>query len=248
MKLSPDQRPILLAAATAVALLLVSGGAYRLLAGYLDRPTDSVPMPRGTLAKALPLRIGEWQGKERPVEEAVVEGADCDDYISRTYSRGAEVVQLWVAYGVRARDLMPHRPEVCYPGNGYTLEDSGSLELPIGGGRNLECRTYQFSRGGFGAGRMTVLNYYLVDGQYSPDVSLLRSKALRGSGGIRYMAQVQVVASGGGGSASDAASRSVQAFAVDSAAALRGVMPDVAKIQPPVATGLDSAGGRGAAQ
>ena len=185
MRLSADQRPILLAAATAVALLLMSGGAYRLLAGYLDRPTDSVPMPRGTLAKALPLRIGEWQGKEKPVEEAVVEGADCDDYISRTYARSAEAVQLWVAYGVRARDLMPHRPEVCYPGNGYTLEDTRPVELPIGGGQKLECRTYQFSRGGLGAGPMTVLNYYIVDGQYSPDVSLLRSKALRGSAGIR---------------------------------------------------------------
>lgn len=248
MRLSAEQRPILLAAATAVALLLVSGGAYRLLAGYLDRPTDSVPMPRGTLAKALPLRIGEWQGKEKPVEEAVVKGADCDDYISRTYSRGAEVVQLWIAYGVRARDLMPHRPEVCYPGNGYTLEDSRPLELPIGGGRNLECRTYQFSRGGLGAGPMTVLNYYIVDGQYSPDVSLLRSKALRGSGGIRYMAQVQIVASGGGGSASDAASRSVRAFAVDSAEAIRGRMPDAVNTQPPVATGLERKNTEGSAQ
>jgi EpsI family protein len=239
MRLSKDQRPILLAAATAIALLLVSGGAYRLLAGYLDRPTDSVPLARGTLAKAFPMQIGGWQGTERPVEEAVVKGADCDDYISRAYVRGAESVHLWVAYGVRARDLMPHRPEVCYPGNGYTLEDSRSLELPLGGGRNLECRTYQFSRGGFGAGPMTVLNYYIVDGQYSPDVSLLRSKALRGSAGVRYMAQVQIVASGGGGSASEAASRAVCAFAVDSAEAIRGVMPDAAKTPPQVATDLD---------
>jgi EpsI family protein len=237
MRLSKEQRSILLAAATAVALLLVSGVGYRLLAGYLNRPTDSVPIPRGTLAKALPLQIGGWQGKEKPVEEAVIEGADCDDYISRTYVRGNMVVQLWIAYGVRARDLMPHRPEVCYPGNGYTLEDTRPVELPIGGGQQLECRTYQFSRGGFGAGPMTVLNYYIVDGQYSPDVTLLRSKALGGSAGIRYMAQVQIVASGGG-AASGAASRSVQAFAVDSAEAIRGLMPDAAKTQPPVATGL----------
>ena len=238
MRLSKEQRSILPAAATAVALLLVSGVGYRLLAGYLDRPTDSVPMPRGTLAKAFPLQIGGWQGKEKPVEESVVERADCDDYISRTYVRGAEAVQLWIAYGVRARDLIPHRPEVCYPGNGYTLEDTRAVELPIGGGHQLECRTYQFSRGGLGAGLMTVLNYYIVDGQYSPDVSLLRSKALSGSAGIRYMAQVQIVASGGGGAASGAASRSVQAFAVDSAEAIRGLMPDAAKTQPPVATGL----------
>jgi EpsI family protein len=239
MRLSPDQRPILLAAATAAALMLISGGAYRLAAAYLDRPTDSVPLARGTLAKAFPMQIGGWQGRERPVEEAVVKGADCDDYISRTYARSAESVQLWVAYGVRARDLMPHRPEVCYPGNGYTLEDSRSLELPIGSGQKLDCRTYQFSRSGFGAGQMIVLNYYIVDGQCSPDVSLLRSKALRGSGGIRYMAQVQVVASGGEGAGLKAAYQAVRAFAVDSAEAIRRVMPDAGGTPPPVATDVD---------
>jgi EpsI family protein len=248
MRLSADQRPFLLAAATAVALMLVSGGAYRLAAAYLDRPTDSVPLARGTLSKALPMQIGGWQGTERPVEEAVVKGADCDDYISRTYARGAEVVQLWVAYGVRARDLMPHRPEVCYPGNGYTLEDSRSLELPIGAGQKLECRTYQFSRGGFGDGQMTVLNYYIVDGQYSPDVSLLRSRATRGSSAIRYMAQVQIVASKGQGSASRTAAQAVRAFAIDSAAALRGVMPDAAQTPPPVAAGLDRKPAEGSAR
>jgi EpsI family protein len=248
MRLSPDQRPILLAAAVAATLMLSSGGAYRLAAAYLDRPTDSVPLARGTLAKAFPLQIGGWQGRERPVEEAVVEGADCDDYISRAYARGAESVQLWVAYGVRARDLMPHRPEVCYPGNGYTLEDSHSLELPIGNGQKLDCRTYQFSRGGFGAGQMIVLNYYIVDGQYSPDVSLLRSRAMRGSSAIRYMAQVQVVASGGEGAGLKAAAQAVRAFAIDSAAALRSVMPDAAQTPPPVATGLDRKPTEGSAQ
>ena len=143
---------------------------------------------------------------------------------------------------------MPHRPEVCYPGNGYTLEDTRPVELPIGGGQKLECRTYQFSRGGLGAGPMTVLNYYIVDGQYSPDVSLLRSKALRGSAGIRYMAQVQVVATGGEGSGSKAASQAVRAFAVDSAEAIRGVMPDAVSTQPPVATSLDRTPTEGSAQ
>jgi hypothetical protein len=40
----------------------------------------------------------------------------------------------------------------------------------------------------------------------------------------------------------------VRAFAVDSAEAIRGVMPDAAQTPPPVATGLDSAGGQAAAQ
>jgi EpsI family protein len=213
--------------------LLASGMGYRLLAQYLDRPSDSVPLPRGTLARGLPLQIGGWQGKEVPVEESVLQAADCNDYVSRAYVRRDEPVRLWIAYGVRARDLTPHRPEVCYPGAGWTLDDTRSVELPLGGGRPLECRLYRFSRGGFGSGEMVVLNYYIVDGQYCPDVSLLRSKAARGTSGIRYMAQVQITSSANGRLTPETAGRSVQAFAADSAQAIRAVMPDAPTAGPP---------------
>jgi len=228
-----DRRPLVAAAAAAVILLLASGMGYRLLAQYLDRPSDSVPLPRGTLARGLPLQIGGWQGKEVPVEESVLQAADCNDYVSRAYVRRDEPVRLWIAYGVRARDLMPHRPEVCYPGAGWTLDDTRSAELPLGGGRPLECRLYRFSRGGFGSGEMAVLNYYIVDGQYCPDVSLLRSKAARGTSGIRYMAQVQITSSANGRLTPETAGRSVQAFAADSAQAIRAVMPDAPTAGPP---------------
>jgi hypothetical protein len=80
---------------------------------------------------------------------------------------------------------------------------------------------------------MVVLNYYIVDGQYCPDVSLLRSKAARGTSGIRYMAQVQITSSANGRLTPETAGRSVQAFAADSAQAIRAVMPDAPTAGPP---------------
>lgn len=226
MKLTQEQRPILIAAIVAASLLLLSGASFRLTAAYLDRPGDSAPLPRGTLTKALAMDLNGWEGRDKPVEESVVEAADCDDCVSRTYTRRGESVLLWIAYGVRARDLMPHRPEVCYPGAGWTLDDSRPIEVPLGGAQPLDCQVYKFSRAGFGSGDMVVLNYYIVDGQYSPDVSLLRSKASRGTSAVHYMAQVQIVTSAGGRGNPDAAEESVRAFAADSAKAIRGMMPD----------------------
>lgn len=225
MKPTVNRQAITVAAIVAVSLLLLAGGAYRMLAAHLARPAGTVLFERGTLARRLSTEIGEWRGKDKDVKETIVQAADCDDYVSRIYRRGGEAVQLWIAFGVHARDLMPHRPEVCYPGNGWTLQDTEAVTLPIEGFRDLECRLYRFTGGTMGAATMTVLNYYIVDGQYSPDVSLLRAKAWRGQGGIRYMAQIQIVCSSGARAAIEAAEQAVQAFGAASAEPILACMP-----------------------
>jgi EpsI family protein len=224
MSRTVDKKGLIIAATVATALFVASGIAYRALAAYLDRPAEGARLARGTLEGRFPLEIGAWTGKPVPIEDAIVEAADCDDYISRGYSRGSQAVSLWVAYGVRARDLMPHRPEVCYPGNGFTLVDSNSLEVPLADGTPLACRVYQFARGDLGGPRIAVLNYYIVDGRYSPDVSLLRSEAWRGQGAIRYMAQVQITAPVTTGGASGLGA--VREFAAVAGPAIRAIMPD----------------------
>jgi hypothetical protein len=65
-----------------------------------------------------------------------------------------------------------------------------------------------------------VLNYYIVDGQRCHDVSLLRSKAWRGSGTIRYVAQVQIATSAMVNLNASSAEKKVCVFAVDSASSI----------------------------
>jgi hypothetical protein len=132
---------------------------------------------------------------------------------------------------------MPHRPEVCYPGNGWTLKDTRYVNLPLDDGTQLQCRILQFSRG-MSTENITVLSYYLVDGQYSPDVSLLRSKSWAGQSGIDYMAQVQVTCPGRGQLSPDSSVKAVSTFAADSARAIcdlftrSGEDPNKADTQP----------------
>jgi EpsI family protein len=228
------RRSVLVAGAGTVLLLVLSGVGYRVVADYLARPGNSLPLPPGTLAR-LPLRLGGWHGRDEALDEAVVEATDTDDQLSRVYARGqgAESVSLFVAYGVRARDLAPHRPEVCYPGSGWTLEGGSPADLPLSDGSTLPCRILRFSRAGLTARQVTVLNYYIVDGRYCPDISAIRARAWRGQAGVRYLAQVQIISPGGGGSA-DAAGAAVSAFATDSALAIRALLPDVG---PPASGG-----------
>ncbi len=112
---------VVLAAGIGVALILASGFGYRTLADRYNRPSDSIPLAPGTLAK-IPMEFNGWFGVDKPLDEAVARATDTNDQLNREYRRrdGRAAVTMFVAYGVRLRDLQPHRPEVCYPGAGWT--------------------------------------------------------------------------------------------------------------------------------
>lgn len=210
----------------AVALLVGSGIGYRVLGGRLSRIHASVQLPRGTLDR-LAVRIGEWRGVDTPLDAAVVEATDTDDQLCRSYTRrgGGGAVALFVGYGVRMRDLMPHRPDVCYPGAGWTLSGRKAMDLPMAGGDVLPCIEYRFERGGMMNSRIAVLNYYDISGKLHRDVSLLRSKASRADGDVDYVVQVQMVtairAFGGDGEI-----HSARSFAVQMAPQLRKLLAE----------------------
>jgi hypothetical protein len=131
-----------------------------------------------------------------------------------------ENILLYIAYGVRARDLMPHRPEVCYTGSGWILMDKHPMELSLRNGMKLPCYILKFSRGTLNTKKILLLNYYIVDGEYCRDVSLLRSKAWRGSGTVRSVAQVQIAAFETVHLNFDSAERLVCKFASESASSI----------------------------
>jgi EpsI family protein len=212
--------------------MLVFGVAYHVLAARLAVPVTITAVSSAELQR-LPLQIGDWTGQEVPLDEAIVLATDTDAHVSRRYSRhgASESVWLYIASGVRARDLMPHRPEVCYTGQGWTLTDKQFVELPLSDGTRLPCNCFRFSRGALNTSNVVVLDYYIVDGQYCYDVSLLRSKAWRGSGTVEYVAQVQIVTSITAGLTADSVRRIVQTFAIDSAPLIYGLF-DTAEENP----------------
>jgi len=187
--ISTNQRPVLIAAAIASAVMIALGVGYRAAAAWLDAPVNADPVTQETLEK-LPLQIAGWKGQDVPIDPDIVAATDTDACLSRRYekSNGTEAISLWVASGVQVRDLMPHRPEVCYVGSGYTLMGQREEDLLLASDLSLKCNVLQFSRG---ADRVMVLYYYIVDGQYCQDVSQFRYR-LRDR--IGYVTQVQVVA------------------------------------------------------
>jgi EpsI family protein len=221
----PTRRPPSWQAVTTTVLLLtLTGASYRAAAHWFARSSDSAPLPPGTLAR-LPLDLEDWRGSEVSLDDSIVRRTDTDDHVNRTYvhRNGLELVSLFIAYGVKLRDLAPHRPEVCYPEAGWTLENSRTVEIPLENGSSLSCQVHRFHRGGLEQKRITVLNYYVVDGQYCPDVSLLRSKVWKRTNNQEYAAQVQIVASDSiaPGNSED----SVRRFAVACAQPIRSLFP-----------------------
>jgi EpsI family protein len=189
-------RSLITAAAVASFMMLIFGVTYRVVAAKLATPVKTKPIAQEVLDR-LPLQIGKWKGQDVPLDKEIIRQTDTDALVNRQYTQegSLKAVSYYVAAGVRVRDMEPHRPEVCYVGAGWTRIGRRTVELSLGGTAKLPCQVFEFSRGGLNAQKVVVLYYYIVDGQYSSDVSSLRWKAWWGSEAIGYVAQVEVVAS-----------------------------------------------------
>lgn len=184
--------------ATGVALLilLLGDAGYRVASARYAQLSSSVPLPPGTLNQ-FPMQLGEWTGRDVKLDPAIVRFTDTDDRLNRVYTRGVETITLYIAYGVRLRDLSPHRPDKCYGGAGWTLETTRTLQVASPDGASLPCEVMTFTRGVLEKELVTVLHYYLVNGQHHADVSGLRNQAAKLMGGPSYCCQVQVACGSG---------------------------------------------------
>lgn len=222
---SANLRPVIVAAGVASLFLLVFGVGYRVVAARLNVAVDAQPIAQETLSE-LPMQIGAWVGEDTPLPPEIIERTDTDAHVSRAYVKdgGQGAVSLWIASGVQARDLMPHRPEVCYLGNGYTLVRQQDEELTLSSGVTLPCNVMEFSRGVLKGERVIVLYYYLVDGIYCRSVAQWRYQVLHRIG---YVTQVQVVAPIPASLDVQAVQDVVCGFAIDSAMPILELFKDL---------------------
>ena len=218
---SANRKPVIMATTVAAMLLVLSGGGYRVLAWCLGATDGGISLPPGALQR-LPMKIGDWLGEDVKLDKNIVKMADTDAHVNRGYlrSNGYEGLSLYIAYGVRIRDLKPHRPEVCYTLNGWTRKGKRRVNLPLADGTELRCQILDFSRAGLST---TVLNYYIVDGTYCADVSEV---PLGLWSRPDYMAQVLITCSGRGQLSPESSGKTVSAFAVDSTQAIYDLFPN----------------------
>jgi EpsI family protein len=227
-KNNQNYRSVIIAAVTAFFLVLAYGLTYHALAARLAPPVSTALIAPEALEE-FPSHIGDWVGEDIPMDEAIIQATGTDAHLSRQYSRknGLEAVSVFVGCGAGAYERVIHRPEICYARAGWTLMSQTALELALNDGTKLPCSLFQFQRGGLRVERETALHYYVVDGQCSDNLTPLQSKLWRLGASANYIARVLIVAPSN--TSPDSATRTVSAFAVDSADAVARLFDDLEK-------------------
>jgi EpsI family protein len=129
-----------LRAAALVAVLMCTASGIALVAKDRLRTVSSTPAIQ--LESAFPREFGRW--REEPQRQVQIVNPQTQAMLDKLYSQSlARVyidesgyrVMLSVVYGDDQRGgLQAHRPEVCYPAQGFTLrsEERATLDTPFG--------------------------------------------------------------------------------------------------------------------
>lgn len=118
-------RPYLVTVAVMAATLTLARAIDSRRDEPLAAPLDSIPVD-----------VGGWKGEADPGLRAdILAVLAPTSYISRTYRRGNESLQFFVAYyaNQRAGESM-HSPRHCLPGGGWEFLRYGEISLPVGSG------------------------------------------------------------------------------------------------------------------
>lgn len=111
-----------------------------LAAGYVHGRWTDRWSPSRAIATAVerldrvPIRIGDWQGRDETLAAETVTKAGIDGYVMRRYvSERLGTVSMLLMCG-RPGPIAAHTPELCYGGAGYeALADPVRCSIPVGG-------------------------------------------------------------------------------------------------------------------
>ncbi|WP_010542650.1 exosortase-associated protein EpsI, V-type [Sphingomonas elodea] len=120
--------------------LLIGAGCFAAAGASLGlKPHRRMDLLGDTKLDALmPKAFGAWKAEDTgsliaPAREGSLEDKLYNQVVSRAFSRpdGTQVMVL-IAYGNAQTDLLQlHRPEVCYPFFGFTVEESHAQSIPV---------------------------------------------------------------------------------------------------------------------
>jgi len=181
----------------ALVALVLAGVAYRLAADRLKLVSETavnLPVP----LSRFPLEIGPWKGRDIPLSEAVQKVTGNDDYLNRLYenSRTNQWANVYIAYSGRPRNMLGHRPQVCYPAGGWVHDTTERTEIFSNSARAVPCLLHQFHKPAPAGQQTFVLNFYILNGRITNDESGFSGVGWRtpniAGDPARYVAQVQV--------------------------------------------------------
>jgi hypothetical protein len=183
-----------------VALLVSSGGVYRLLAHehehFMDNPI-TLPVP----LTQFPQTLFGWTGEVLPIPattEEYMRKNFADDYFSRRYvNKGTgQYADLYVVYcSSEPGGILGHQPLVCYPSAGWTWDQTTPSQIATRSGCKINCLIHRFHKRGPPYKETVVVNFYVLNGRISvreKDFSGFWARRPNIAGNrARYVAQVQ---------------------------------------------------------
>lgn len=125
-----------------VAVLLATGALAWALTLRGDRSLDVAGL------EALPAVLEGWQSIDIELDQAVADMLRADANVQRAYLHPlGYVVHVYVGYYGTDRGGTPeHTPDVCYPAQGWQIEESEVV--PVGGSESFSVREFQVERDG----------------------------------------------------------------------------------------------------
>ena len=185
----------------AILLLVSSGLTYRLLASHLELLFDtpiSLPIP----LNSFPAKIGDWEGTELPIPNITQEYMEknfADDFLSRRYINSATGAwaDVYVVYcSSRPVGIVGHRPQVCYPANGWIYDVTEPSQFISNAGQQIPCLLHRFHKLAPTYEQTVILNFYVLNGQITTDENDFsgfwgRRPNIAGDP-ARYVAQIQI--------------------------------------------------------
>ena len=182
----------------ALLLLISSGFTYRVLASKAANTSINLPVPLSEFPKV----IDNWIGTDVAIPTITREYMErnfADDYISRRYDNSdtQSWVDVYVVYcSTRPGGMLGHSPTVCYPGSGWIHDSTIGSSFDTSQGRKVNCLIHRFHKEQPVYSEVTVLNFYVVNGQLSTDQNGFKGLSGRRfnffRNPARYVAQIQI--------------------------------------------------------
>jgi EpsI family protein len=162
--------------------------------GQVDGQRTTTPV---SLAD-FPISLGGWEGCDVPIAGSILKMLHSDDYLSRSYIKASanQGVRIFVSYTTRPSELFGHRPDRCYPANGWRRLEALKTTIRSAEGEEFPCLLHRFDKPAGGYETTVVLSFYVVEGRIVTDENEFRSLRYRvpntGGNSGRYVAQVQI--------------------------------------------------------
>lgn len=109
------------------AILVIAGVA----ALTISRPAPLVPVHAPLYT--FPMQVGDWQGRDAPVDQQSLDTLKVSDYLMSVFTRPADPmpVGMWIAYyDSQVQGASAHSPRACLPGGGWQIETIGEYQVP----------------------------------------------------------------------------------------------------------------------